>query len=65
MGERQTVKCYTCSTVSEFTQSNVRGDDMFCISCGETIANVKRLTQERVDVLRCMPFGGLVDYEVK
>lgn len=66
MAERQTVQCYTCSTEADFTKANVRGDEMFCVSCGEQIAHVKRLTQERVDVLRCTPFAnGLSGFEVK
>ena len=56
---RQSVECPVCLHDSPFTLSNVVGDAMLCISCGEEIAEITRATQESVDVLRCQPFSGL------
>lgn len=54
-----TIQCFTCGHDSGFTNANVRKDEMFCISCGEVIANLKTqtVTQEEFDRLRTSPFA--------
>ena len=63
--KRQQVECGVCHFTTEFTSANVLGDEMMCVSCGEPIAEITRITQNHVDVMRCTPFAAaLADVQI-
>lgn len=58
MAQQDTIRCGSCHFDSDST--NVKGESVYCTSCGDVIPEEVVTKQETVDRLRTRPFAAVL-----